>query len=236
MRIGIVCEGETDAHAMECFLEASLRSRGLEASFVTLQPRMDRTSPSGGWGMLLKWFEQNPPDTRIRTYFDGGLFDNGLSAKQCDVVTFQMDADVLSDEAFRRHMKRRFGRDIGDPDDPIERGQAIRDIIETAGAFDRLSERDLGRHVVAPSVESTETWCVAAFRHLEFDPELLRGQELCDAFMEALHQSEGRRMQQFVRIDKSPERRCHFCRKHSVGFERLERQCRHYRDLVESLT
>ena len=236
MRIGIVCEGETDAHAMECFLEASLRSRGLEASFVTLHPRMDRTSPSGGWGTVLKWFEQNPPDTRIRTYFDGGLFDNGLSAKQCDVVTFQMDADVLSDEAFRRHMKQRFDRDIGDPDDPIERGQAIRGIIETAGAFDRLSERDLSRHVVATSVESTETWCVAIFRRIEFDPERLRGQDLCDAFMEALHRSEGRRMQQFVHIDKSPERRRHFCRKHSGGFERLERQCRHYRALVENLT
>ena len=236
MRIGIVCEGETDAHAMECFLEASLRSRGLEASFVTLQPRMDRTSPSGGWGMVLKWFEQNPPDTRIRTYFDGGLFDNGLSAKQCDVVTFQMDADVLSDEAFRRHMKRRFDRDIGDPDDPIERGQAIRGIIEMAGAFERLSERDLGRHVIAPSVESTETWCVAIFKRLEFDPELLRSQDLCDAFMKALHQSEGRAIQRFASINKSSRRRRHFCRKHSDGFERLERQCRHYRALVESLT
>lgn len=97
MRIGIVCEGETDAHAMECFLGASLRSRGLEAYFVRLQPAMDRTGPSGGWGMLLKWFEDNEPDKRVRTYFDGGLFDHGLSAKQCDVVTFQMDADVLSD-------------------------------------------------------------------------------------------------------------------------------------------
>ena len=133
-------------------------------------------------------------------------------------------------------MKQEFGLDIGDPDDPIERGQAIRGIIEMAGAFHRLSERDLGRHVVAPSVESTETWCVAAFRRLGFDPELLRGQDLCDAFMEALHRSEGRPMQQFVHIDKSPERRCHFCRKHSVGFERLERQCRHYRALVETLT
>ena len=72
---------------------------------------------------MFKWFEKNPPDTRIRTYFDGGLFDHGLSAMQC-----------------------------------------------------------------------------------------------------------------FVNIDKSPERRHRFCVRHSGGFERLERQCLHYRALVENLT
>ena len=56
------------------------------------------------------------------------------------------------------------------------------------------------------------------------------------AFMEALHQSEGRAIQRFASINKSSRRRRHFCRKHSDGFERLERQCRHYRALVESLT
>lgn len=236
MRIGIVCEGATDVHAIECFLKASLRSRGLDARFVRLQPRMDRTSPRGGWTMMFKWFEKNPPDTRIRTYFDGGLFDHGLSAMQCDVMLFQMDVDILSDEAFRNHIRRQFVQDVGDPDDPVERGQAVRGIIEMAGDFGRLSERDLSRHIVAPSVESTETWCVAVFRNLESDPELLRGQDLCNAFMTVLHQSEGRRMQPFANVDKSPERRYRFCDRHSGGFERLERQCFHYRALVESLT
>ena len=48
--------------------------------------------------MVLKWFEQSPPDTRIKTYFDGGLFGNGLSAMQCDVMLFQMDADLQTTE------------------------------------------------------------------------------------------------------------------------------------------
>ena len=186
--------------------------------------------------MILKWFERNPADKRIKTYFDGGLFDDGLSAMQCDVMLFQMDADIISDEAFRNRVGRQLGQDVGDPDDPVERGQVVRGIIEMAGDFGRLSEHDLNRHVVAPSVESTETWCVAVFRHLESDPELLRGQDLCDAFMTVLHQSEGRRMQQFVNIDKSPKRRHRFCVQHSGGFERLERQCLHYRALVECLT
>ena len=62
------------------------------------------------------------------------------------------------------------------------------------------------------------------------------GQDLCNAFMEVLHQSEGRAIQRFASINKSSRRRRRFCRKHSDGFERLERQCRHYRTLVESLT
>ena len=236
MRIGIVCEGPTDLHAVESFLEASLRHRGLEAHFVRLQPPTDRTSPSSGWGMVLKWFEQNPPDARIRTYFDGGLFDHGLSAMQCDAMLFQMDADILSDETFRNTIRKRFDRDVDDPDDPIERGQVIRGIIEMAGGFDRLSERDRNRHVVAPAVESTETWCVAVFRNFRFNPELLRGQDLCNAFMTVLHQSEERPVRQFAAINKSPKRRHRFCDRHSGGFERLERQCFHYRTLVESLT
>ena len=235
MRIGIVCEGPTDLHAVESFLEASLRHRGLEAHFVRLQPLMDRTSPRGGWGMVLKWFEQNPPDARIRAYFDGGLFDHGLSATQCDVMLFQMDADILSDETFRNTIRKRFDRDVDDSDDPIERGQVIRGIIEMAGGFGRLSEHDRNRHVVAPAVESTETWCVAVFRNFKCNPELLRDRDLCDEFMKVLHRSEGRRVQQFANIDKSPERRRRFCDLHSGGFKRLERQCFHYRTLVESL-
>ena len=43
-------------------------------------------------------------------------------------------------------------------------------------------------------------------------------------------------MQPFANVDKSPERRYRFCDRQSGGFERLERQCFHYRALVESLT
>ena len=38
MRIGIVCEGLTDVHAIVSFLGASLANRGFDPVFVTLQP------------------------------------------------------------------------------------------------------------------------------------------------------------------------------------------------------
>ena len=235
MRIGIVCEGATDAHALVHFLGASLRNRGVNAVFVALQPDMDKTSPDGGWGLVLKWFEHNPPNARIRTYFDGGLFDHGLSARQCDVIVFQMDADNLSDEPFRNRMRASYDRDIVEPCDPIDRGNEVRAIIRTAGGFEQLSQNDRNRHVAAPAVESTETWCIAVFQEHDHDPELLRSQELCERFMTVLHRSEGRRIQEFVQINKSSGRRRRFCEKHSTGFTRLERQCYHYRCLVGCL-
>ena len=217
------------------FLRASLESRGVNPIFVALQPEMDKTNPRGGWGLVLKWLEKNPPRARIVTYFDGGLFGGGLSGTQCDVIVIQIDADILSEETFRIYIRSQLGIDLVEPEDPIERGNAVRSIIETAGCFDELSDVDRNRHVVAPAVESTETWCIAAFRRLDDDPELLRGQDLCGKFMTFLHHSEGRQQREFVQIDKSPERRLRFCKKHSVGYDMLESQCRHFSNLVGSL-
>lgn len=146
-----------------------------------------------------------------------------------------MDADNLSDEPFRNRMRNRYGRNVDEPDSPIDRGNVVRTIIEIAGSFDQLRDDDRNRYIIAPAVESTETWCIAAFRELDRDPELLRGQELCQEFMAVLHRSESRPLQPFARIDKSSGRRLRFCEKHSNGFERLERQCHHYLALVQCL-
>ena len=237
MRIGIVCEGPTDVHALVCFLHASLTSRGITPNFVRLQPIMDRTNPTeGGWNMVMKWLQHNPPSSRTKTYFDDGLFGGGLSAKTCDVMVFQMDADILPDSHFQDWIRRNLTRDVVNSDDPIERGKEIRTIIEIVGEFGDLSPRHLDGHMVAPAVESTETWCIAAFRRTSSNPELLRGQELCHRFMTVLHQSENRPAQDFVHINKDPHRRRRFCRSHSSsGFGPLEAQCHHYGELVNGL-
>ena len=93
----------------------------------------------------------------------------------------------------------------------------------------------LRRHIPAPSVESTETWCIAVFRQLSVDPETLSGNSLCREFMTALHRFENRPIEDFVRIDKNPGRRLPYCENHSGGYARLENQCYHYRNLVDSL-
>ena len=105
----------------------------------------------------------------------------------------------------------------------------------SAGDRQDVSVRELQRHIPAPAVESTEAWCVGSFCALPGDPELLRGPDLCLGFMTALHRSESRPVQQFAHIDKQPNRRRRYCEKHSAGFERLEAQCLHYRELVDSI-
>lgn len=121
------------------------------------------------------------------------------------------------------------------PDDPVARGQEVREVIENAGRFSELSEHDRRRHVVAPAVESTETWCIAAFHQVGSDPEVIRGQLLVDEFMTVLHRSEGRPVREFSGIDKSRVRREKFCSIHASGTDRLEEQCFHYRELVKAL-
>ena len=212
MRIGVVCEGPTDWHAIVSFLRASLEDRGIVPMFVSIQPEMDRTNPSGGWLSVLRWLRGNPPKSRIPAYLRGGLFDDGLSAKQCDVLIFQMDADILSHDYPRNWIKEELGYVVMDSTDPMRRGRQIRSIIGIAGDFQSLLPSEVELHVPVPAVESTETWCVAAFQRLSRDPERLQGDGLCQAFMTALHRSEGRPMQSFMKVNKTPTRRKRFAR------------------------
>lgn len=234
MRIGIVCEGPTDRHAIVNFVRASLTDRGIRPEFVAIQPEIDRTNPSG-WHAVLNWLLNNPPAVRLTSYLGGGLFAEGLSAKSCDLLILQIDADNLSERGFQNWNRTRLGYTVKDMADPIGRGNEIRLIIRIAGKFDMLSDRDSRRHLPAPAVESTETWCIAAFRPLRRNPEYLSGPALCQEFMTALHESEGRPIQSFTHINKSPDRRRRYCGRHSSGFRRLEAQCRHYQALVESI-
>lgn len=109
MRIGVVCEGQTDGPAITNFLKASLTDRGITPVFVPIQPENDGTKPpDGGCYEVLNWLRKNPPKSRIANYLSGGLFDDGLSTKRCDVLIFQMD----STPAARRAAPCRYRRGI----------------------------------------------------------------------------------------------------------------------------
>ena len=65
MRIGVVCEGPTDAHAIVCFLQASLTHRGITPDFIPIQPDTDNTRPlDGGWGAVFLWLKKNGASQR----------------------------------------------------------------------------------------------------------------------------------------------------------------------------
>ena len=235
VRIGIVCEGPTDAHAIDKFLGASLRDRGITPAFVYIQPEKDKTRP-GGWPAVLNWLRNNPPESRTSSYLGGGLFHGDLSAKSCDVLLFHMDADIIADRRFQNWTRNNLGYQVTNSPGPIQRGNDIRMIIENAGDFSQLSQDKSERHIPAPAVESTEAWCVAVYGSFSGDPEQLKGPDLCEEFMRALHLSEDRALQPFRHIDKNPDRRRRYCERHADGFRRVETQCHHYRELVESVT
>ena len=234
VRIGIVCEGPTDVHAIENFLGASLKDRGIKLKFVYIQPEKDKTRP-GGWSAVLNWLQNNPPKFRTSNYLSGGLFDGDLSAKSCDVLLFQMDTDIIADHSFQNWTRNNLGYQVTSSPSPIQRGNEIRMIIEKAGNFNQLSQDESKRHITAPAVESTEAWCVAVYGRFSGNPERLKGPDLCDEFMTALHLSEGRPVHRFTQPNKSPARRRQFCEKNAGGFRRVETQCHHYRELVASV-
>lgn len=183
----------------------------------------------------MNWLKNNPPKSRTKAYLRSGLFGNSLSAKRCDVVIVQMDSDVLSHQAFQNWMRNHHQYSVVNCEDPARRGSEIRLIIETAGQFNDLSADDYERHIVAPAVESTETWCIAAHRRLEVNPEGLRGEDLLQEFMTALHECENRPIQAFVRMNKDPDRRYRYCSKKSRSYQSIEAQCLHYKSLVDGL-
>lgn len=234
MRVGIACEGPTDALAIEHFVRESMLARGTSVEFVRLRPESDQTQ--GGWSNMLLWLQDNPPQSRVSAYF-GGLFQDDMGAKQCDAIVLQLDADILAFGDVRESLKARFGVAAEDSPSPQVRGQQISHVIKVVGKFHELAMADLERHVAAPAVEATETWCVGVFRRSQADDlENVRGSALRQEFMSALHRSEGRQdAGPYSQTDKSMNRRQRFCKRHAAGYARLEDQCPHYRSLVDKL-
>ena len=196
---------------------------------------MDNTSPEGGWTVVLQWLHNNPPPIRTANNLGGGLFANNMSTRICDVIIIHLDTDILDHEEFAEYMRRRYEYNVVSLANPVERGKEMRRIINLAAQISDFTEADQKRHIAAPAVESTECWCVAAFHNVKSDPEELKGDALVLTFMTVLHKSESRPLQKFEKIDKSQDRRQKFIERHRGGFLRLERQSRHYSELVQAL-
>ena len=236
MRIGVVCEGRTDSLAIEAFLDHSLTHRGITAEFEAIQPKRDNSSPVGGWGNVLLWLINNPPETRVQNLFGGGRFGGNLARPPLDCLLIHLDTDVLGDNSFKNFVKNKFGYDASSPKGSIERGQETSDILKLAWREQDMTDADKNRHVPAVSVETTENWCVAAFSARTDDFELLSGQCLVDRFMSALEKSEGRRPNTpYSEINKDIKRREKFCDSLKCNSSRVSSGCRHFNLILERL-
>ena len=236
MRIGVVCEGQTDFIAIEAFLGHSLAQRGITAEFEAIQPEMDKSSAVGGWANVLLWLGNNPPKARVPNLFGGGLFGGNLARPPLDCLLIHLDTDILGDNSFKKFIKNQFGYDASSPKGPIERGQETSDILKLAWREQDMTDADKNRHVPAVSVESTENWCVAAFSARADNFELLSGQCLVDHFMTALEISEGRHPNTpYSKIHKGIKRRQKFCDSLKCNSPRVSSACHHFKLILERL-
>lgn len=228
MRVGVVCEGPTDFCSIEAFFGRSLNEVGVQAEFHAIQPSTDDTQPAG-WGNALLWLEKNPPDYRIQNYFGGGLFAGALSRQPLDAMIVQLDSDILGHPSFEAFVFDNYNYRVSIPLDPLSRGNEIRNILFLAAKFNEMTNADQHKHVLTPAVESTETWCIAAFNALPAEYEKVAGQQLIDQFMSALERSESRFPSlPYAHISKNIQRREKFCSTHAVGSSRILATCLHF--------
>lgn len=236
MRIGVVCEGLSDFPAISEFFGHSLEALGLASTFVRLFPDPDKTRPDGGWGNVLRWLRNHPADARVQQYFRGGIFGGSMSLEPLDAILVHLDSDVLGDDSFCTFVLQHHGVTTTSPSKPSERAEEITKILQTVSGLDALANSDRERHVIAPAVESTEAWCVAAFHPRRGHFERLRGEKLLDAFMKALESSEGRQPKDtYANLDKNPVRRQTFCTKHRSGSARIAASCTQFRKAIGRL-
>ncbi len=231
MRIGVICEGETDFIGIEEFLGAALERKKITATFIPLQPTPDKTSGEG-WTNVVTWLENNPPAARVINYFAGGMFE-GNSDQRVDALIIQLDSDILDEPSAQAFLNNR-GFIVQPATTPNKRGAEIERLLTHFSALGALTAADQRRHVMAPIVEASETWCVAIYQHRTDDCEALTGQALRDEFRAALVGSkEDHARPPSGPSDKTAERRREFCQRHKGATQRLEQQAAHFHQLVE---
>ena len=229
MRIGLVCEGPSDVPAIIHFFGSQLRQRGIEPNFRNLFPEPDRTRAAGGWSNLMLWLKRNPAKTRIARYFSEGLFGGDAVQEPLDAIIIQIDADIVEERGFQSYVEAEFGLNIASVATSGERGQALAEVLDAACELSSMVKIDRDRHVSAIAVESTETWCLAAFRAQPEQFEEMRGEVLTNAFMQALEISESRQPQDaYVNCDKDAARRERFCATHAAQSSRIVDTCPHF--------
>ena len=237
MRIGVICEGRTDFHAIESFFGHSLKSAGIQPNFEAIQPTLDETQPKGGWGNVLLWLDKNLPAFRMQEYLNGGVFRGTQSANSYDCLLIHLDSDILNDQAFRIYVNREYDYSIGKVSTPLQRAKEIRAIIYNAARFGDMTRAEIKKHVPAPAVESTETWCVAAFTKRKKNFESLSGQQLVDAFMSALEQSEGKQPETSygMEANKDVRRRKKYCEQFAKQSNRIINSCPQFKKIHQDL-
>lgn len=233
MKIGVVCEGMTDYHAINYYITAALSKIGVFAEFVALQPAADNTS-GGGWSNALTWLIENPSGIRSQL-FGSGLFANSKKLSELDFILIHLDTDILTDTSFSNYLNSR-NFQLGSTYSLDEKATEISKVIEHfAGIADDLTGF-VDRYITAPIAESSEAWCVAVDAEFAGDAESLSGQLLIDAFGAAFARFNGTLPKaNYSSINKRVKSRENYCKATAANVDRLY-SCMLFNRLLEKLT
>lgn len=151
-------------------------------------------------------------------------------------MLFQLDSDILGEHSFSKYNLTNYKHTVKAPIEPAQRSQEIRTILSLAAQIAEMTVADVNRHVFAPAVESTETWCIAAFSAQANDFESLTGQNLIDEFMSALEITEGKAAAPpYAAINKAIKRREPFCNSLAGSSQRIVASCESFRQAQNQL-
>lgn len=180
MRIGVICEGQTDFLAIKIFLEKEFLLLGQNFVFDMIQPAFDNSLPSG-WPQVLLWLENNEMTFRSALYLKGdSLFAVEDEEAKYDALLFQMDSDVIGEQSFEGFIEKR-KISYAPPVNNVDRGNVIRHVMLAIGGHASDAEALHHKEVMAPVVESSEAWVLAA-ENIANNPEVLIGQPLINEF------------------------------------------------------
>jgi len=108
------------------------------------------------------------------------LFEVEDEDAKYDALLFQMDSDIIGEKSFEGFIKKR-GISYVSPVNNVDRGNIIRHVMLAIGGHASDAEALHHNEVMAPIVESSEAWILAA-ENIVADPEELIGQPLVDEF------------------------------------------------------
>jgi hypothetical protein len=210
MKIGLVCEGQTDYITMVSFLSAELSRLGHSAEFDLIQPALDNSLPSG-WTQVFYWLEQNPLKNRNALYRRGNsLFSIDDEDDKFDILAFQIDTDIIGEDSFERFIEKRGITPIR-PSSAICRGKFIRNLICQFSGHSSVGSALESKDIPIALVESCETWVVAAAADCD-DAESLSPEELCNRFGEVVAaQSNQPPQSSYASINKTMKTRRRVC-------------------------
>lgn len=232
MKIGVVCEGVTDFHAINHYVGAALKKNGISSEFVALQPLPDNTS-GGGWGNVFTWLEKNPPNAREQ-YFSRGLFANSKKLSGLDSIVIHLDTDIIPEMSFLKFLEAR-NFQIKQTATLEQKSAELCRLIFHFANLDKCSAEHAKKHIAAPIAESSEAWCIAIDPEFSGVAESLSGQDLINAFgISFARFNMNLPMQKYSAINKRTKSRENYCKNTAHGVERLK-ICTQFVLLVESL-